>query len=60
MAIVTDKGFKPFAEKYAQDEAAFFNDFSKAYGKLLELGVPEQQVCLRSRMVGRAGILLAM
>jgi cytochrome c peroxidase len=44
MVVVTDKGFKPYAKKYAQDEAAFFSDFSKAFGKLIELGVPEEQV----------------
>jgi hypothetical protein len=44
MVVVTDKGFKPYAKKYAQDQEAFFNDFSKAFGKLIELGVPQEQV----------------
>lgn len=30
------------ARRYADSEDAFFSDFSKAYAKLLELGVPEQ------------------
>lgn len=42
MALVQDKSFRKFAEKYARDEQAFFGDFSKAFAKLLELGVPEQ------------------
>lgn len=40
MVLVTDKGFKPWAEKYAKDEAAFFKDFSAVVVKLFELGVP--------------------
>ena len=37
MALVKDKAFRPIAEKYAKDEQAFFSDFSKAFGKLIEV-----------------------
>lgn len=30
---------RPFAEKYAEDEAAFFSDYAVAHAKLSELGV---------------------
>ncbi|KAJ9299607.1 CAZyme family AA2 [Paecilomyces variotii] len=40
MALVKDKEFKKWAEKYARDSDAFFKDFSDAFVKLLELGVP--------------------
>ncbi|WVR06298.1 cytochrome c peroxidase, mitochondrial [Kwoniella sp. DSM 27419] len=43
MALVKDKSFKKFVDVYAKDEQAFFNDFSKAFAKLLELGVPTSQ-----------------
>lgn len=39
MALL-DKDFKPYVEKYAKSQDAFFNDFSNAFSKLLELGVP--------------------
>ncbi|KAM0748783.1 cytochrome c peroxidase Ccp1 [Meredithblackwellia eburnea MCA 4105] len=42
-ALTTDKSFKKFTEMYAKDEAKFFEDFSKVFVKLLELGVPTQQ-----------------
>lgn len=42
MALKEDKGFRPYTEKYAKSEEAFFKDFSKAFAKLLELGVPAQ------------------
>lgn len=42
MALVQDKSFRQYTEKYAKDEQAFFNDFSKAFAKLLELGVPAE------------------
>eukprot|EP00798_Chlamydomonas_sp_ICE-L_P010554 gene10554-12206_t len=38
-AIFADEAFKPYAEKYAADEAAFFADYSAAHLKLSELGV---------------------
>jgi L-ascorbate peroxidase len=30
---------RPFAEKYAADESAFFSDYALAHAKLSELGV---------------------
>ena len=39
MAFVWDKEFLKYTRLYAQDEKAFFNDFSKAFQKLEELGV---------------------
>ncbi|GAA5914431.1 peroxidase [Sporobolomyces salmoneus] len=44
MALSTDKGFKPTAQLYAKDENKFFSDFSKAFSKLIHLGVPESQL----------------
>ena len=41
--LIWDKKFKPFVEKYAKDEDAFFKDFSAAFSRLLELGVPLEQ-----------------
>eukprot|EP00281_Chroomonas_sp_CCMP1168_P015060 CAMPEP_0206216488 /NCGR_PEP_ID=MMETSP0047_2-20121206/2746_1 /ASSEMBLY_ACC=CAM_ASM_000192 /TAXON_ID=195065 /ORGANISM="Chroomonas mesostigmatica_cf, Strain CCMP1168" /LENGTH=330 /DNA_ID=CAMNT_0053638835 /DNA_START=115 /DNA_END=1104 /DNA_ORIENTATION=- len=38
IALVEDDGFRPYVEKYAQDKKAFFDDFSVAFEKLLELG----------------------
>lgn len=40
MVLVQDKKFKPFTEKYAKDNDAFFKDFSAVITKLFELGVP--------------------
>mmetsp|Transcript_8564 Transcript_8564/g.22093 ORF Transcript_8564/g.22093 Transcript_8564/m.22093 type:complete len:186 (+) Transcript_8564:294-851(+) len=36
--VLEDDGFRPFAEKYERDEAAFFADYAKAHAKLSELG----------------------
>ncbi|GMH46087.1 hypothetical protein BSKO_14051 [Bryopsis sp. KO-2023] len=36
--LFEDEGFKPFAEKYAADQAAFFADYALAHLKLSELG----------------------
>lgn len=44
MAMLFDKKFKVWVEKYAEDEEAFFRDFASAFGKLLALGCPP--VCL--------------
>jgi cytochrome c peroxidase len=38
LAIIQDPEFRKWAEIYAKDEERFFNDFSKAFSKLLELG----------------------
>lgn len=40
MALVDDDGFRPYVQKYAADQDLFFDDFSKAVMKLLELDVP--------------------
>jgi cytochrome c peroxidase len=38
--LLAYRKFKPYVQKYAKDEAAFFSDFASAFSKLLELGVP--------------------
>eukprot|EP00438_Fugacium_kawagutii_P010268 Skav225665 [mRNA] locus=scaffold1924:56810:58009:+ [translate_table: standard] len=38
MALVEDAKFKEHVEKYANDQAAFFEDFAKAWVQLQELG----------------------
>lgn len=40
MALIQDKKFKPWVEKYAKDNDAFFKDFSAVIVRLFELGVP--------------------
>jgi cytochrome c peroxidase len=40
MALVSDKSFKSYVEKYAKDEGLFFKDFAAVITKLFELGVP--------------------
>eukprot|EP00611_Tribonema_gayanum_P000437 TRINITY_DN102_c0_g1_i1.p1 TRINITY_DN102_c0_g1~~TRINITY_DN102_c0_g1_i1.p1 ORF type:complete len:333 (+),score=73.64 TRINITY_DN102_c0_g1_i1:638-1636(+) len=40
MALIWDKDFRKLCEEYAKDEDRFFADFSAAWTKLLELGVP--------------------
>ncbi|RUS13329.1 heme peroxidase, partial [Endogone sp. FLAS-F59071] len=42
MALVWDKQFKKYVELYAKDDKKFFEDFSAAFAKLLELGVPSK------------------
>lgn len=39
MSLLSDEGFRPWVEKYAADQALFFDDFAKAFAKLQELGV---------------------
>lgn len=39
-ALIWDRKFRPHVHAYAKDEALFFEDFAKAFAKLLELGVP--------------------
>jgi len=41
MALKTDPQFRVYAELYAKDEAAFFNDFAEAFAKLIALGAPK-------------------
>jgi catalase (peroxidase I) len=40
MALLWDPEFAKYVKLYAKDKNAFFKDFSKAFGKLLDLGVP--------------------
>lgn len=40
MALVQDKKFRQWVEKYAADNDLFFKDFSAVIVKLFELGVP--------------------
>ena len=40
MALVKDKKFKQWVEKYAKDNDLFFRDFSNVVMRLFELGVP--------------------
>lgn len=49
MALVQDKKLKPFVEKYAKDNDAFFKDFSDVVLRLFELGVPFAQGTENSR-----------
>jgi cytochrome c peroxidase len=43
MEIIRDKSFRKWAEIYAKDADKFYKDFSDAFAKLLELGVPFEQ-----------------
>jgi cytochrome c peroxidase len=38
IALIHDPEFKKIVELYAKDEDVFFQDFAKAFAKLLELG----------------------
>lgn len=40
IALLNDPEFKKWVEIYAKDEKLFFEHFSAAYNKLMELGVP--------------------
>ncbi len=42
MALIEDDQFRPFAELYARDQEAFFEDFKNAYARLMALGCPEK------------------
>ena len=39
LALLSDPSFKPWVEKYAEDKDKFFEDFSKVFAKLIELGI---------------------
>jgi len=39
ISFLSDPKFKKFVDLYAEDEQKFFEDFAKAFSKLLELGV---------------------
>ena len=43
LALLSDPSFKPWVEKYAEDKDTFFNDFSKAFAKLIELGIQRDE-----------------
>ncbi|CAJ0546310.1 Ff.00g097830.m01.CDS01 [Fusarium sp. VM40] len=43
IALIEDKKLKPWVEKYAKDNDAFFKDFSNVVLRLFELGVPFPQ-----------------
>ena len=38
MALIEDSKFKEYAQKYANDQGAFFEDFKQAWVQLQELG----------------------
>ncbi|ORX47440.1 heme peroxidase [Hesseltinella vesiculosa] len=40
ISMYNDKAFRPYFDLYAKDNDRFFEDFSKAFGTLMELGVP--------------------
>ncbi|PWN51750.1 mitochondrial cytochrome c peroxidase [Violaceomyces palustris] len=42
LALTQDSSFRKHVQRYAKSEDEFFNDFSAAFSKLLELGVPEE------------------
>jgi cytochrome c peroxidase len=44
MSMIWDEEFRKHVRRYAADENAFFEDFAKAFGKLLALGVPAAAV----------------
>jgi cytochrome c peroxidase len=50
MALIKDKAFRAYVEKYAKDNEAFFKDFSNVLLKLFELGVPFEETTDQSRM----------
>lgn len=43
LALIEDPAFRPFVEAYADDKDLFFADFSKAFSKLIELGVSRSE-----------------
>ena len=50
IALVSDKQFKQWVDKYAADEPLFFKDFSAVVLKLFELGVPFAETTDQARM----------
>ena len=51
LALVSDKSFKAWVEKYAKDNDLFFKDFSAVVVKLFELGVPFAETTEQAPMV---------
>ena len=43
LALIEDAAFKPYVEAYAEDKDLFFQDFSDAFAKLIELGVERSE-----------------
>jgi len=39
IALTQDKAFRPYVELYARDKDKFFEDFTKVFEKLVELGI---------------------
>lgn len=39
IALITDPSFNEWVKKYAEDKDLFFDDFSKVFAKLVELGI---------------------
>ncbi|TVY47010.1 Cytochrome c peroxidase, mitochondrial [Lachnellula occidentalis] len=50
MALVSDKAFKQWVDKYAKDEALFHKDFAAVITKLFELGVPFDETTQQTPM----------
>lgn len=50
MALIKDRSFRTWVEKYARDDALFFRDFSDVVLKLFELGVPFEETTSQARM----------
>jgi len=46
MALLNDPKFREYVELYANNKQVFFEDFAKAFGKLLDLGVKRQSAKL--------------
>lgn len=53
MALIKDKKFQTYVERYAKDSELFMRDFSSVFAKLLELGVPftEDRIPMRLKPV---------
>jgi len=43
VALLQDRAFAPFVHKYAEDKELFFDDFSKVFARLLELGIDRDE-----------------
>lgn len=43
MALVADPEFKKYVELYAKDKDVFFQDFSRAFARLMELGIKRDE-----------------
>jgi len=52
LALIEDPKFRPWVEKYKQDEKLFFSDFAAAFKKLTEAGVPGFQKSWWQKLFG--------